>query len=303
MRSAARRFAAFYWGDGIADDVPALTYYLVLALAPLALGIAALEALLLDDYLSALDVVRELNRFLPESVHGDVEQLVVGAREDSPFLLGLAVAAMLWTTSGAIGVLERCLSRILDAPRHPIVAGRLRNVLLGAGVAAMLVLAAASAPVADWAIDVLDLRGDLPYFGLAVEVALSIVILAGIYRYATRRRIRWRAAVFGALPAGVGIQVIPAIVAAYVDAAAGLAATRIFLAIAVILLGLYVMSLALLVGAGLAARAELRLAATADAGEEGGRRPLVPDAPPLGTDRPPAARSRPVMAAPERDHR
>lgn len=297
MRTAARRFAAFYWGDGIADDVPALTYYLVLALAPLALGIAALEALLLDDYLSALDVVRELNRFLPESVHADVEQLVLGTREDSPLLLGLAVAAMLWTTSGAIGVLERCLSRILQAPRHPVVTGRLRNVLLGAGVAAMLIVAAASAPVADWAIDVLDLRGDLPYIGLVIEVLISIAILAGIYRYATRRKLQWRAALFGALPAGVGIQVIPAIVTAYVNAAAGLAATRIFLALAVILLGLYVMALALLCGAGLAARAELRLAATAERGEKGDSTPLIPDVQTLGVDRPPAVSSRPTLVA------
>ena len=284
MRSAARRFAAFYWGDGIADDVPALTYYLVLALAPLALGIAALEALLLDDYLSALDVVRELNRFLPESVHGDVEQLVLGAREDSPFLLGLAVAAMLWTTSGAIGVIERCLSRILQCERHAIVTGRLRNILLGAGVAVVLVVAAAGAPVAGWAVDVLDVRGAIPGIGLVVEVGGSVLVLAAVYRYAPRAHLHWRSALLGAVPAGIGIQVIPAIVGAYVNAAAGLAATRIFLALAVILLGLYIMALALLVGAGTAARLEVR---RSDAAPEVGPGHLGPEEQPLGAPLPP----------------
>jgi uncharacterized BrkB/YihY/UPF0761 family membrane protein len=49
VRRVADRIFAFYWGQGIADDVPSLTYYLVLSLAPVALGLAALEALLLED--------------------------------------------------------------------------------------------------------------------------------------------------------------------------------------------------------------------------------------------------------------
>jgi len=31
--------------------------------------------------------------------------------------------AMLWTSSGGIGVIERCLSRILGRPRHNIFIG------------------------------------------------------------------------------------------------------------------------------------------------------------------------------------
>src|SRR3712207_8393370 len=53
----------------------ALTYYLLLSLAPFALGAAALEALLLEDFLSALEVASQLNRFLPDAVHNDVEKL------------------------------------------------------------------------------------------------------------------------------------------------------------------------------------------------------------------------------------
>ena len=54
MRTFGRRVFDFWWGQGIADDVPALTYYLLLSLAPFALGLAALEALLLKDILSAI---------------------------------------------------------------------------------------------------------------------------------------------------------------------------------------------------------------------------------------------------------
>src|ERR671929_1010598 len=146
MRRLPRRVFEFYWGQGIADDVPALTYYLVLSLAPFALGLAALHALLLQNVVSALQVAEQVNRFLPNALHGDVQNLIVGTREDSPRLIALAIVAMLWTTSGAIGVIERVESRMLDCPRHDVVTGRLRNIALGAIVAAMVVVAVAGPP-------------------------------------------------------------------------------------------------------------------------------------------------------------
>src|SRR3954466_13982885 len=101
MRSLARRAFDFYWGQGIVDDVPPLTYYLVLSLAPVALGLAALEALLLSETPGALHVADGLNRFLPDAAHSDIRRLVLGTRDNSPVLLGVAMATMLWTTSGA----------------------------------------------------------------------------------------------------------------------------------------------------------------------------------------------------------
>src|SRR5688500_5288489 len=83
-RSAGRRIFDVYSGQGIADDVPALTYYLVLSLAPFALGIAAVQALLLNDLLSAIEVSEQLNRFLPDAVHEDVKDLIVQTRSHSP---------------------------------------------------------------------------------------------------------------------------------------------------------------------------------------------------------------------------
>ena len=71
-------------------------------------------------------------------------------------------------------------------------------------------------------------------------------MFAVIYRYAPRSRLGWRAAFIGAIPAGIALQAIPALVGLYFDAAAGFAAVRIFLLLAVLLLGLYVMALVLL---------------------------------------------------------
>jgi membrane protein len=259
MRDLARRGYRFYWGQGIADDVPALTYYLVLSLAPVALGLAALQALLLPDVKSALSVVDAINRLLPDVVHGDIRNLVLGTRDNSPQLLALALLAMLWTTSGAIGVIERCESRILDCPRHNVVTGRLRNMALGAGVALMVVAAIGSAPVIGNVADALDTRRSVPAWLLLVLNTLgSILVFALLYHWAPRTRPNWRACVLGAVPAGIAIQAVPSIVGLYFGAGAGFAAVRLFLLLAVILLGLYVIALLTLIGAGIVVTYELR---------------------------------------------
>ena len=134
----------------------------MLSLAPVALGLAALEALLLSNTEAAVNVADGLNRFLPDAAHADILHLVLGTRDNSPALLAIALATMLWTTSGAIGVIERCESRILDCERHSIVTGRLRNMALGAGIVIMVLAASAGAPVIGDVADALNLRRTLP---------------------------------------------------------------------------------------------------------------------------------------------
>jgi uncharacterized BrkB/YihY/UPF0761 family membrane protein len=259
VRSLLKRAFDFYWGEGIADDVPALTYFLLLSLAPVALGLAALEALLLRNADSAVRVADGLNRFLPEAVHGDILRLVTGTRDNSPLLLAIALAAMLWTSSGAIGVIERCESRMLDCKRHDVITGRIRNILLGAGIAIMVIGATSAAPVIGDVADALKLRATLPgWLFLGFNTLASVVLFAFVYHWAPRSRPRWRASLLGAVPAGVAIQGVPAIVGLYFGATAGFAAVRLFLLLAVMLLGLYVISVVTLIGAGIAVRSELR---------------------------------------------
>ena len=257
--SGPRRAFDFYWGQGIADDVPALAYYLVLSLAPFALGLAALEALLLEDVVSAISVADQLNRFLPEALHDDIRSLVVGARNNSPLLLTLALLAMLWTTSGGIGVIERCLSRILDVPRHHIFFGRIRNLGLGALVAVAVILASLSiSVVTNLSYDLRPGQGFPGPMILVFNALGSMFVFATIYRYAPLTKVSWRSALLGGIPGGLGIQAVPAIVGLYVTAAAGFAAVQLFLLLAIMLLGLYIVAVLLLVGAGIAGRAERR---------------------------------------------
>ena len=259
MRTLARRAFAFYWGKGIADDVPALTYYLVLSLAPVALGLAALEALLLSNTQAAVNVADGLNRFLPDAAHADILHLVLGTRDNSPVLLAIALASMLWTTSGAIGVIERCESRILECERHSIVTGRLRNMALGAGIAIMVLAASAGAPVIGDAADALGIRRTLPGTLLVVVNTMgSIIVFALLYHWAPRvapelARVPAGRRAGGDRHPGRALDRGPLL-----RRGRRFAAVRLFLLLAVIIAGLYIIALVTLVGAGVAVTYELR---------------------------------------------
>jgi YihY family inner membrane protein len=257
MRALARRAVRFWWGQGIADDVPALTYYLLVSLAPFALGVAAIEALLLKDTPAALHVADQINRYVPHAIHDDIRHLVLATRHQSTRLLLIAIAVMLWATSGAIGVIERCESRVARLRRHDVVTGRLRNMLLGLAVAAMFMVGSVSAPVIGDAASALNLRGRLSGFELlVVNIVGSILLFAVVYRYATRRPLGWRHAFKGAVPAGVAIQAIPAVIGLYVGATAGFRPVQLFLILAIVVFGLTLLAMVILLGAGIAARGE-----------------------------------------------
>ena len=232
----------------------------MLSLAPVALGLAALEALLLSNTQSAINVADGLNRFLPDAVHADIRHLVLGTRDNSPVLLAIALATMLWTTSGAIGVIERCESRILECDRHHIVVGRLRNMALGAGIALMVLAASAGGAGHRRR----GRRAEHPRARCPARCSSSSTPSARSSSSrcsTTGRRARgrnWRACLLGAVPAGIAIQAVPSIVGLYFGAGAGFAAVRLFLLLAVMIAGLYIIALVTLVGAGIAVKYELR---------------------------------------------
>src|SRR3954453_6680879 len=130
---------------------------------------------------------------------------------------------------------------------------------LGAAMALMVIAAIAVAPVIGDAADALDVRRTLPGWLLVVlNTAGSIFLFALLYHWSPRARPHWRACVYGAVPAGIAIQAVPSLVGLYFGAGAGFAAVRLFLLLAVIIAGLYIIALVALVGAGIVVKYELR---------------------------------------------
>ena len=117
MRALSKRLFDFWWGHGHRRRRPCARVLPRPLARPVRAGRRrAPGAAARGRRLGPRRSPTQLNRFLPEELHRDVQQLVVGTRDNSPLLLALAVVAMLWTSSGAIGVIERCESRILELP-------------------------------------------------------------------------------------------------------------------------------------------------------------------------------------------
>jgi uncharacterized BrkB/YihY/UPF0761 family membrane protein len=87
LRRAVGEAIGFYWGSGLSNDVPALAWFLLASLVPLALGITALAAVVLGDYAKAQMVAERLSQVLPHNVHEQVVQLILRTHRDSPLLI------------------------------------------------------------------------------------------------------------------------------------------------------------------------------------------------------------------------
>jgi uncharacterized BrkB/YihY/UPF0761 family membrane protein len=255
LRRVAGRIERFYWGSGLCDDVPALAWYLIGALVPFALGIAAIAAIVLGDAAQAEAVAARLAKVLPAGARDQVIELVLRTRRDSPWLLTLAVVSMVWASSGATGVVERVQSRLLAVPRRGPVRLKLRHLGLAAAMAVLIAMMGIAATEAT------NLRTRLgvgsPRWALSIVATLLIAaVCALLYRFATTHRLSWRAALLGGLPAALIVEVTPLIAGYYMRAVAGRTVVQVFLVLAGLLFSCYFVAVGLLIGAGLAVQAE-----------------------------------------------
>jgi uncharacterized BrkB/YihY/UPF0761 family membrane protein len=255
LRAILREVGRFYWGSGLCDDVPALAWALMTTLVPLALGLGAVATVIFDRGAVRSFAERAAEVF-PKEVHDQVVSLVLETRRDSPVLIVLAVLAMLWTSSAAVGVIERCLARLLTRDRLGAVTRKLRHL----GLAAGLVLTIALAVVA--VTETTQLRNKLGFdaprlIGLPAIAAINVGVCTLLYRLAPVGETPWRAALAGAAPGGLVLFATPAAARYYLESVAGGTAVGVFLVILGVLVTCWVAALGLIVGAGVAARVAL----------------------------------------------
>ena len=255
---AWREFAGLYWGSGLCDDVPALSWFLIVSLVPLALGLTALAAILLGDYAQAQALAARAARVLPRDVHDQLLQLVLRTRSSSPVVIAGSLVAMVWVSSGAVGVVERCLSRLLARERAGPLAGKLRNLGLAAALALVILMLVAGASVGT------GLAGRLGGSGMlwrvlapVLSLAVGSAFCAALYRVLSGGLVAWGSALGGGAVGGVFLLVTPTAVGYYLRIAANRTPVGVFLVLAGILFTCYIVALGLLLGAGVSARAQL----------------------------------------------
>lgn len=257
LRRIGREIGRFYWGSGLCDDVPALAWTLVVTLVPLALGLGALATVIFDKG-AVKEFAEKAANFFPTEVQHQVVSLVLDTRKNTPLLIALAVIVMVWTGSGAVGVIERCLSRLLQMPRGDMLRRKLRHLGLATGL--VVVIASMTVVVTETTALRHSVGLDGPVasaIGLPLIGLVTVVICAVLYRLAPTGRVPWRAAFAGGVPAGIVLLITPTVVRYYMTSVAGGTAIGVFLVLIGVLVTCYAAALALIVGAGFTARVAL----------------------------------------------
>lgn len=258
LRRAAREAIGLYWGSGLSNEVPALAWFLLASLVPLALGITALATVVLGDYAQAQKVAEKLSSGLPRNVHEEIVQLILRTHRDSPLLIAGSIAGMLWTSSGAVGVLERSLSRLLGAGGKGAVVGKLRNIGVAAAVTVLIVIMVLVASAGTGVVRELRLSSVLTRIAVPIaSIALTAIICGGVYWVLSDGQARWRSALFGGLAGGGLLQVTPTAAGYYLRYVAGSTPVELFLMLSGVLITCYLAALALLIGAGVTMRLQL----------------------------------------------
>ena len=258
VRSALRELVGLYWESGISADIPALAWYLLSSLVPLALGLTALAAVVLGDYAEAQALWARVSRFLPGDLHDQIVTLVLRTKRDSPFLIAGAIAGMVWASSGSVGVLDRCLSRMLSIEGPNPVVGKLRNLGVAFAVAALVVVMVLLATAGTGLVDRLHLNATM--VRVAVPLLLFVVIVlicASVFRVLAGGRVSWHAALAGGGVSGVILLITPTLAGYYTRWVANNTPVKVFLVLAGVLATCYIVAFGLLLGTAVVARVQL----------------------------------------------
>jgi uncharacterized BrkB/YihY/UPF0761 family membrane protein len=258
VRRASRELVGLYWESGIAADIPALAWYLLASLVPLALGLTALAAVVLGDYAEAQALAARVSDVLPKDVDDQIVALVLRTERDSPFLIAGAIVGMVWTSSGAVGVIDRCLSRMLSIKGPSLLVGKLRNLAVALAVAVLVVVMVLLATAGTGLVERLHVNATLLRIALPLLLLTVIVLIcASVFRVLGGERVGWHAALPGGGVSGVILMVTPTLAGYYTHLIANNTPVRLFLILAGVLITCYIVAFGVLLGAGVAARLEL----------------------------------------------
>jgi uncharacterized BrkB/YihY/UPF0761 family membrane protein len=258
VRRALRELVGLYWESGVSADIPALAWYLLSSLVPLALGLTALAAVVLGDYAEAQALAARVSDVLPKDVRDQIVALVLRTERDSPFLIAGAIVAMVWASSGSVGVIDRCLSRMLSIKGPNPLVGKLRNLGVALAVAVLVVVMVLLATAGTGLVERLHVNATLVRVALPLLLLTVIVLIcASVFRVLGGGRVSWHAALAGGGVSGVILLVTPTLAGYYIQWVASNTPVRLFLVLAGVLITCYIVAFGVLLGTGVVARVEL----------------------------------------------
>jgi uncharacterized BrkB/YihY/UPF0761 family membrane protein len=157
-----------------------------------------------------------------------------------------------------VGVVDRCIGRMLSRKPHNPLLGKLHNIGVAGAVAVMIVLMVLLASAGTGFIHRLNVDSTLVRI-LAPFIAMAIIglICAGVFKTVARDAGSWRPALVGGALSGVILQVTPTAAGYYMRWVSGNTPVKAFLILAGVLITCYIVAFGLLLGAGVMARVQL----------------------------------------------
>ena len=195
---------------------------------------------------------------LPKDVHDQVVELILRTQQESPLLIAVAIIGMVWVSSGIVGVLERCLLRLLGRAGFGFVLGKLRNLAVAAVVSIVIVLMVLAASAGTGFVRRLNINSTLIRLAIPlVSLAVAALLCSAVFRSLAGKALQWRAALAGGIVSGAILDVTPTAAGYYLRYVAGKTPVELFLMLTGVLVTCYFAAFGLLLGAGVAARIQI----------------------------------------------
>ena len=200
-------------GDDDATHMAAsVSYYAILSLFPLILGLSAIIGTVADSPGRQEEIIDFTVGFLPGS-EAFVRDSITGAVKFRAALGLVSILSLIWAGSAVFGSITRAVNRAWDVGKDPpFYKNKPRQLAMAVGVAVLFALSISLASLFQWATsieisgkDLENLLGGGIVTGILKLPALliSFAIFAGIYKMLPNARTHWRYIWVGALVAGV----------------------------------------------------------------------------------------------------
>jgi membrane protein len=255
-----------FFSDGCPQHAAGIAYRVLFSVAPLAIVLASIFGLVLQDDSIRHRVVRAIVDALPVSVAGrnDVENAISSIATPASAVGLVSLLVFAWAATGMMAAIRQGLESALGAGEsRPLARGKLVDLLLIVGTAVLVLLSVAltllgnlveraSIPLAKY----LDIGAGTLAGGLlhAETFALSIVVVMLFYRFVPSRGLRLRDGVVGAVVTAGLLQVITFASGLIYERTTRLSVIYGSLTVALVFLySIYLYSSALLLGAEIAA--------------------------------------------------
>lgn len=189
-------------GDDDATHMAAsVSYYAVLSLFPLILGVSSIVGMVAHSPQRQEEVISFVVSYLPGS-ESFVRDSLAGVVRFRATLGIVSLLSLLWAGSAVFGSITRAVNRAWDVPKEPpFYRNKPRQLLMAAGVAILFALSLAITSIFQWATSIdlagsnlADLVGGVAVAGIlkAPAFLISFGIFGAIYKLLPNTKTYWR---------------------------------------------------------------------------------------------------------------